>query len=133
MGTLYEDHFYSVVAEDTGVVVLRRSDMRVTNVDALEAALESLLTKVRAHVGASRGPALLIDMRAAPPRNDEAFEAVARRFRVPLHDCFDRTAVLVQTKAGTLQVRRLDREQAADATRNAVFDDESEARAFLRQ
>ncbi len=133
VGTLYEDEFYTLVAEEDGVVVLSRSDMRASHVEDIEAALESLLTRLRAHVGDTRGPALLIDMRAAHPRNDEPFEAVIRRFRAPFHDCFDRTAVLVQTKAGALQVRRLDREQAADTTRNAVFDDESDARAFLGQ
>lgn len=129
--TLFEDQFYSLVSEDSGLVLLTRTDVRANQIADLERSLVGLQTSLDAHVGGGTLPAILVDMRAARPRNDEAFEAVARRFRASIHARFDRVAVLVETKAGQLQVRRLDREQRVDTRQHAVFDEETQARAFL--
>jgi len=51
--------------------------------------------------------ALLIDLRAAPPRNDEGFEATMDRAKKRLFGRFDHSAMLVRTAVGRLQVTRL--------------------------
>lgn len=130
MTSIYEDPFYAVALEPDGMVVLRRSDLRVPSLDAQERSLDSICEALRLHLPTKAG-GLLVDMRDAPPRNDDAFESTVRRFRTEIHAHFVRVAVVVRTIAGKLQVNRLDREQHLDTATHAVFDDEDEARAFL--
>jgi hypothetical protein len=72
---------------------------------------------------------LLTDVRDAHGRNDEAFEAAVGQFRAELFAGFLRSATLVKTVAGKLQVQRLNREQRVGGP--AVFQDETEAIAYL--
>jgi hypothetical protein len=68
----------------------------------------------------------LLDVRAvARGRNDEAFEQVTLRAQQSLARTFSRTAVLVRSAVGKLQVRRMTQGQ------RAVFQDEAEAIDFL--
>jgi hypothetical protein len=71
---------------------------------------------------------MLVDLRDAPPRNDDGYEAIARRHGPGLYASFRKVAVLVHSAAGRLQVRRF-----LDVTRPdaAVFTDERDASAFL--
>jgi hypothetical protein len=71
---------------------------------------------------------LLVDLRAAAPRNDPAFEAAIAGFRRGLFRGGKRMAVLVRTAVGALQVKRHMREDGIDAE---VFLDEEEALAYL--
>lgn len=71
---------------------------------------------------------LLIDTRDAPLRNDRAFESALVRARALVSDRFSRSAVLVHTAAGKLQVSRY-ASQAPLSPR--VFDDEPDALSFL--
>jgi hypothetical protein len=73
--------------------------------------------------------AVLVDLRLAPPRNDEAFEDIVARYHASLYDGFRRVAVVVQTAAGRLQLRRFLTAARPDAK---VFTDVEEATAFLR-
>ena len=74
--------------------------------------------------------ALLVDLRAAPGRNDPQFEEQFANHRVRLLTGFRRAVVLVRTAAGKMQAERLRRtDQLAEHVR--VFDNEAEALAFL--
>ena len=74
---------------------------------------------------------LLLDLREAPSRNDPAFEQVAQAMRPRIRGGFRRTAVVVKTAAGMLQLRRFER-QSPLSTPEDVFFNEEEALAFLR-
>ena len=74
---------------------------------------------------------LLLDLRGGPPgRNDPEFERAGEEFRNSLVDGFDRVAILVRTAVGKLHIQRLGREVGRAP---AIFMDEGEALAFLRQ
>ncbi|MCC6876326.1 MAG: hypothetical protein IT378_18605 [Sandaracinaceae bacterium] len=49
---------------------------------------------------------LVVDLRDAPPRNDPAFEDAVARLRKRIFEGFARTAVVVRTASGKLQVQR---------------------------
>lgn len=71
---------------------------------------------------------LLIDLRAAPGRNDPEFESAMATRRSALMRGFLAVAVLVQTPVGELQVARIAREDGSSAK---VFSDEAKALAWL--
>lgn len=71
---------------------------------------------------------LLSDMRLAPGRNDPAFEAAFARVRSRAVSGFRKTATLVSSKVGILQISRLIRE---DRVERLVTDSEAEALAYL--
>jgi hypothetical protein len=74
---------------------------------------------------------LLIDLRTAPMRNDPAFEEAALRFRRDIHRGFARSAVLVKTRAGQLQIMRHVKERPYDTPDHPTFLEEEEALAYL--
>jgi hypothetical protein len=71
--------------------------------------------------------ALLVDTRAAPPRNDPEFEAAFDPIRVMLLTGFPKIALIVRTTAGRLQAERHSKH---DNIKLSVFMDLDEARAF---
>ncbi|AUX31345.1 MULTISPECIES: hypothetical protein [Sorangium] len=71
---------------------------------------------------------LLLDIRAAPGRNDPKFEEATLRLRTAAARGFGCVAVLVGTSAGALQVRRHSREDGVD---RIISDDEDELLAYL--
>lgn len=73
-------------------------------------------------------PRLLIDLRAAAPRNDPGFEVAVAKLRRKLFKGNERTAILVRTAVGALQVKRHLRE---DGFPGEVFQSEEEAIAYL--
>lgn len=74
--------------------------------------------------------ALLVDLRAAPGRNDPAFEAAMIRVRPLVMRDFRRTAILISTGAGLLQIKRHIRE---DGIERMVGSDEAELVAYLTE
>jgi hypothetical protein len=56
---------------------------------------------------------IVVDMAQAPARNDPAFEGAMRGLRAAIEVTFARTAVLLGTQVGVLQVKRITREDAA--------------------
>jgi hypothetical protein len=70
---------------------------------------------------------LLVDTRAAAPRNDPAFEKAFAPLRARLFGGLSRRAVLVRTPIGRLQV---DRHQREDQNDIHVFQDEELAVAY---
>jgi hypothetical protein len=71
---------------------------------------------------------LLVDLRAAPGRNDKEFETKMERWRGGFFARFARVSILVKTAAGKLQVMRLG---AASGRAQAVFTDEHHALLHL--
>lgn len=71
---------------------------------------------------------LLVDLRAASPRNDPAFEADIVKFRRKLCGGGQKVAILVCTAMGALQVKRHMRE---DGFAVEVFTQEAAALAYL--
>jgi hypothetical protein len=72
---------------------------------------------------------LLIDVRDAPPRNDEAFEAQLMQAMQTYIPRFSAFALLVKSAVGRLQAQRMARARGAKDAH--VFDDESEALRYL--
>lgn len=71
---------------------------------------------------------LLLDIRAAPGRNDPRFEEATLQLRTAAVRGFGCVAVLVGTSAGALQVRRHSREDGID---RLISDNEDELLAYL--
>lgn len=125
---LLRTQYWTIVADDDARVVTReRTAERFATIDTVEAEYEAASRALDRIHRADYG--VLVDLRAAPGRNDDAYEAVAQRHNARLYGGFRRVAVLVQTHAGKLQVRRFLDHSRADAE---VFTDEAEARAFAR-
>jgi hypothetical protein len=72
---------------------------------------------------------LVVDMRRALSRNDAAFEAGMQRLRSSVEARFARTAVLLATQVGMLQVNRLSRQ---DGATTLATTDEAAAVRFAR-
>lgn len=129
MGVLFDcEHFQLTVDDPPGVVRFIRhaapfGELEVA-VRALRTAIEQVSVLPRSRY------AVLSDLRAVVGRNDEAFEHGTRDVRRQLFDPFRKRAALVRTTAGVLQIKRLQREQAAGATE--VFETEAEALAYLQ-
>jgi hypothetical protein len=71
---------------------------------------------------------MLLDLREGPGRNDASFEAAMLPAIGSLLSRFARSAMLVKTAVGRLQLQRLGRETAMPMS---VFHDEQEALRFL--
>jgi hypothetical protein len=96
----------------------------LADVEVAESVLERAAPKAeRAKMG------LLMDVREAPMRNDPEFERTIAPRVARLGAGFGRTAVLVRSAIGKLQVARQSRDVTGSAI--ATFDDENEAVAFL--
>ena len=76
---------------------------------------------------------LLIDARDGPMNNDPEFEKAMLPMMAAINRDFRLRAVIVPTAAGKLQANRADRtiQQKDGLSAAAIFDDETEARAFL--
>jgi hypothetical protein len=72
---------------------------------------------------------LLLDLRAAPPRNDEDFEKEASRALGSFLPTFKAHAVLMKTAVGRLQAQRMTGPERSD--RLSIFTSEPEALAHL--
>lgn len=120
-------HAVATVDDETRVMVFRRTAhpfASIAEIDAFYRKLESL-----ADLRERPRLRLLIDVRDAPSRNDDAFEAVLKRHESALFGGWQRRAVLVRTAAGKLQVKRLGKANAISA--GEPFDDEAAAMTFL--
>ncbi|WP_437967323.1 hypothetical protein WMF04_48570 [Sorangium sp. So ce260] len=76
-----------------------------------------------------RSTGIVVDMRQASSRNDAAFEKAMHGMRAQIASSFARTAVLIATQAGLLQVCRLTRE---DGATSFATTSEAEALHFAR-
>jgi hypothetical protein len=98
-------HFHVTVDDAVRIVRRVRTAERFASLEELETAYQELL----AALDTLDRPryAQLVDARQSPPRNDPAFEAAVTRHHDALYAGFRAAAVLVQTAAGRLQVRRM--------------------------
>ncbi len=127
--TLLVEDAWSRVTVDAAVGLVRyeRNELAYPDADTVE---RSYLLLRDAIVKVPPGMKLLIDIRRAPPRNDEAFEAKANVAIAALTRRFTKVATLVRTAVGKLQSTRLAKNRGAQAH---VFDDEKAAVAYLTQ
>lgn len=115
------------VLERSHIVVLERSAAPAGEFDLamVYGPAEKAISKI------DRGSyGILIDVRAAPGRNDPEFEKRFEPYRTRLQKGFRRVAILVKSTAGKLQVQRHARE---DKLPNAAFDDYAAAVSWLEE
>lgn len=108
------------------MVLLRRSPVAFGSIAELTAANDAVVGKILEQY---ESWSVVVDMRVAPARNDPAFEAAMRGLRSAIEARFARTAVLLATQVGMLQVNRLTRE---DGAKSFATTDEVAALRFAR-
>lgn len=106
------------------LLIIRRTAVRIPD-DGGTVVLEKLRLAL---LGVDRShTSLLVDMRAPTIRNDDTMDRVVSAFQEIVRG-FRKSAVLVRTATGMLQINRTSREGNSDAR---GFSDEQEALAFL--
>jgi hypothetical protein len=126
---LFNDaHVTLAYDEARGLIRYTRSNMPFDSIADVTASHDKMASSLPAFLPA--GLKLLIDVRQAPPRNDEAFEAVVTRTITAFIGRFAAHAFLVKSAVGRLQTQRLARDRG-DA-HPPVFDDETAALRHLR-
>jgi hypothetical protein len=126
MQTLIDIGYFLVQYDkERDVVLIRRQARPFKTPDDLPQLFEALINAAKSYTGK---PAL-VDLRLAKGNNSPLYEATIKSQVRRLGVLFPRSAVLVQSAAGRLQVQRLARERG-DSGQN-VFTDEAEAFAFL--
>lgn len=125
---LFDDPLLRITLDrQTGIVRYDRTALPYATIEHVSRVHDELLKGV---LGLPRGAfAILLDLRLAPPRNDEAYEAIIEGYMDLLIRHFRGYAILVKTAAGRLQVVRLERR--VNRPSHAVFHEESEALAHL--
>lgn len=129
MNQLVGGPFVSVSVDPLrGVARVTRSGQRSQSIEEITAAFDGAI----AALDTLDRPRLrlLIDLRAAPGRNDAEFESAMATRRSKLIRGFAAVAILVQTPIGELQVGRIAREDRADVR---VFSDEAKALTWLAE
>jgi hypothetical protein len=129
MVELFRGTLMIVTREGDGRIyrVRRTARPTVNEVEFKALAVELARLLPSAQRAASLG--LLLDMRDAPLLGDPVLEEAAIRSARDISAGFPRTAVLVRTAVGALQVKRIGRAVAPGET--PLFHDEAEAFAFL--
>lgn len=118
---------------DDGIVEVVRSGAVIDELDEFVEAMRQIQLRIQAEVDrGTNARAILIDSRAAPSRNDEAFESSTAPYRNAIRTVFPHSAVLVRSEVGRLQINRLERESTGRAQAD-VFTDRDEALAYLRR
>jgi hypothetical protein len=126
--TIHADDYLTVTLDtEDRLVRFTRNANPFSTIDSVRAQ-HAALTAVLAGIS-PKSHALLIDLRAAIPRNDSAFEAEISRIVVLLVGAFRKHAFLVRTAVGGLQVRRMS--AANGAMPEATFSSEAAALAYL--
>jgi hypothetical protein len=117
------DYFHiEIDARRRLVRLVRTATPLPLDADAIKRVYEELTPSLQGYAGYRA----LLDVRAVSSgRNDDAFEQLTRRAESGLSRIFSRTAILVRSAVGKLQVRRMTEGQ------RAVFQDEAEAIRFL--
>lgn len=126
--TVFADDYVVVsVDRERSVVRYTRSSRAFPSIDEVRAVHDGV-ARALAAVSSER-LALLIDVREAPPRNDESFEREIAPRIARFVPGFRAHAFLVKSAAGRLQARRL--ATSSGDSPDAVFSSESEALAHL--
>ncbi len=126
MSLLHTDPYVNVTLDDD-IVRYTRSSTAYPSIDAVRACNQQIRV---AFAALPKGTlAILVDVRNAPPRNDDAFEAEVLEALGALAEQFPVRATLVRTAVGKLQTQRLARARTDSVH---IFSDETAALAFLR-
>ncbi len=124
---LYRDDYLVLEGELRGPLLrYRRTSRNWASLAALYESYAGLAMAIDRH--GRRGRVLLADLRAGPGRNDQAFETAIAAVRPRVYEGISRSAVLVRTSIGALQVKRHVQE---DGIERLVTTDEAEALAYL--
>ncbi len=119
------DNEYARLEEDDRILFVRRKAERYPSVDTFRETMSRLFATVDDDADAFVG--LVVDSRAAMGRNDDDFEQAASMLQEQALSRLPRLVILMKTKVGILQARRL----TGDDARVLITDDEGEARRFL--
>ena len=126
---VYAADYYCIdVDVRNGVYWLRRTATPIEDLRAAKAAHKGVIERLDTLPRRSFG--LIVDLRDAPSRNDSDFEETVKAFRQQLFSLFQRSALLVRTATGKMQLTRHVRSDGGDTK---VFDDERLAVDYLRQ
>ena len=130
MRTIHDvEHVFLAIDDVRRIVVFRRKATRL-HADDVAGVFAAIAAQGSTIDRSAYG--LLIDSRAAPFNNDDAFEAAMRGYIAAHTAGFRRRAVLVRTAVGVLQVARTSRAlEEHGGPPQAVFRDEAEALAYL--
>jgi hypothetical protein len=116
----------SVLLLGTGIVRLERTPEPIRSGHVMRGDLDRQATRLKELDRARYG--LLLDLRNAPPNDSSEIEAASIRGLRRVVEGFARVAVIIRTSTGRLQVGRL---SSANGAGVSIFDQESEAMAFL--
>ncbi|WP_437477849.1 hypothetical protein WME75_29080 [Sorangium sp. So ce1014] len=126
---VWQNDYYAVLVDAPMAIVWNvRSSKPFASLEELEASVASVCVSLDG-LGRSRY-ALLLDVRAAPGRNDPAFEAALDRLRPLWFRGFRRVGVLVQSVVGELQAQRYARR---DSIKRLITSDEAALLRYLTQ
>jgi hypothetical protein len=124
---LFEDRYVSLTLDPArGLVRYVRTREPFPTLDAMRASNAAIAASGAGLLRASL--TLLLDLREAPPRNDEDFESEATKALARFAPGFKAHAFLVKTAVGRLQATRMTRDRGDPAQ---VFITEAEALAHL--
>ncbi len=101
------EHYELIEEPELRLVKLTRTSRRYEHVHQVRSEVDAL---VACFTPRHRSWSIIVDMRAAPPRNDLDFEEAMRHLRFAVGRAFGRVVVLVATASGEMQVTRLHRE-----------------------
>ena len=104
MSAPYEPWLNLTAHPDDGVVEMVRTAVPFASLAEVAQAYGALIEELESLSAQNRG--LLTDLRAAPGRNDPAFEEIIAPFLRRMYACFDRRAIVIRSAIGKLQVRR---------------------------
>jgi hypothetical protein len=124
------DTFHEIARLDATVIVVRRSAREFVSAEELD--LERVRVVAALNAMGRTGQRLLIDSRLAPTSTDTRMAEAFQRLRDDLCRGFERTAVLVSSKIGVLQAKRLTGSVRMTGGLE-VFDTEAAALQFLQQ
>jgi hypothetical protein len=104
MDRAFTNDHWLLEEDDPSLIVIRRTPAPYTEAARITASFAELERVLKAY---DRDRfRLLLDMRAAPPRNDPEFERIGSPQVASFARAFHRVAILTKTAAGRLQVAR---------------------------
>jgi len=101
------------------LVFLKRTSTKILDINLLKQQNSTVISQIRTF---HKSFGIVVDMREAPMRNDAEFESAMETLRNAIRSGYARTAVLISTGVGVLQINRLTREDGSQtfATRSEV-------------
>jgi len=123
---LHTAHWLLTYEQPLHLVRATRSSVGFANVEEVEQSWEGFIAASKNLPRTNLR--LLLDVREAPLRNDEAFEQALEKYRAEVFAGYEAIAVLVKTAVGMLQVTRINKMRGGS---RPIFTDEKAALAYL--